>query len=287
MSVPTFKWVLETSPVDRPSDRLVLLILAWHADRDGANAYPSVETIAREARMSRRYVFEVLARLKAEGRILAEGMSPLQASGQRTVSYRIAASDAGEGVNHSSPLGVNQGVNHSAQRGEPQRTKGCTTVHPIDLKDQHMTRFVDGWYREERPVFGKTHLAAAITRLIALTRGDEEPFAYFYSSSTTTPASLSRRSRRRAAPSDPLPVRPEPSEPSGSGSSSERAPLGAPISLGCPSLWVDLVTRPTTSATGRGASPPSPDIADIGAITAEPAILALPKKVRVGPSARK
>jgi hypothetical protein len=48
VSVQAMSWVLDYSPAQR-GDRLVLISLANHADRDGANAFPTVPTIARES----------------------------------------------------------------------------------------------------------------------------------------------------------------------------------------------------------------------------------------------
>lgn len=84
MSVRVLSWVLEHSPVDHRGDLLTLIVLADHASDDGGGAYPSVETLARKARLSRRGVFDALKRLREIGAIVPEGRGP---SG--TVAYRI------------------------------------------------------------------------------------------------------------------------------------------------------------------------------------------------------
>lgn len=68
MSVHVISWVLKQSPAEG-SDRLVLIVLADHADADGSNAYPAVETIAAEARCSRRTAQAALRRLEDAGAI--------------------------------------------------------------------------------------------------------------------------------------------------------------------------------------------------------------------------
>lgn len=84
MSVRASAWVWEHSTVEHRGDLLVLLALADHAHDDGSAAYPSVETLARKARLSRRGTFEALKRLKRIGAISPEGHGP-----RGTVSYRI------------------------------------------------------------------------------------------------------------------------------------------------------------------------------------------------------
>lgn len=70
MSVQAMAWVLNESPV-RGGERLVLLSLANQArgDRHPFRAWPSVATIAREARMSERGVRQALERLRTAGAI--------------------------------------------------------------------------------------------------------------------------------------------------------------------------------------------------------------------------
>lgn len=74
MSVHVISWVLQQSEA-RLGDRLVLLVLADHAKADGSGAWPSVETIAREARLSRSQAQRCLRRLEAEGHIARTAVS--------------------------------------------------------------------------------------------------------------------------------------------------------------------------------------------------------------------
>lgn len=62
MSVRVMSWVFEHSR-STLADRLVLLAIADHANHDGLDAFPSVDTIARKARVSRATVQRSLARL--------------------------------------------------------------------------------------------------------------------------------------------------------------------------------------------------------------------------------
>ena len=74
MSIDVIKWVLEHSP-ERLSNRMVLIVLAEHASKDGSGAYPSVGTIAKEAALSDRRVRELLRELEASESIVRAGVS--------------------------------------------------------------------------------------------------------------------------------------------------------------------------------------------------------------------
>lgn len=83
MSVHVISWVLEHSD-EKLGRRLVLLVLADHAKKDGTNAWPSIDTIAHEARMSRSQVIRCLSGLKTDGSIKERG-----ASRQGTIVYDV------------------------------------------------------------------------------------------------------------------------------------------------------------------------------------------------------
>jgi hypothetical protein len=74
MSVHAISWVLRHSEA-RLGERLVLIVLADHADSYGGQSYPSVATIAAEARMSERAVQYALRALERAGEIARVGTS--------------------------------------------------------------------------------------------------------------------------------------------------------------------------------------------------------------------
>lgn len=74
MSIHVVTWVLEHSEA-RLGNRLVALVLADHAKKDGTCAWPSVETIGHEARMSKRQVQRALKTLAEDGEIVEQGRS--------------------------------------------------------------------------------------------------------------------------------------------------------------------------------------------------------------------
>jgi Helix-turn-helix domain len=59
MSYQAVRWVLDNS-LTEGSARLVMLVIAEHADEHGRNAHPSITTIAREAKLTRRQVERVI-----------------------------------------------------------------------------------------------------------------------------------------------------------------------------------------------------------------------------------
>lgn len=74
MSVHVISWVLRNSPA-RLGSRCVLIVLADHAQGDGTGAWPSVETIAKEARLSETQTHACLKQLLEAGMIEKTGVS--------------------------------------------------------------------------------------------------------------------------------------------------------------------------------------------------------------------
>lgn len=109
MSLIAMTWVFRHSTAEG-GPRLVLLALADTAHDDGGESYPSVDTLALKARLSRRAVQYALRKLEADGHIENDGISR-----RGTTIWRITMgggaksapvqSDASEG-RKSRPLGV-------------------------------------------------------------------------------------------------------------------------------------------------------------------------------------
>jgi hypothetical protein len=75
MSVQAMSWVIEHSK-HKGNAFVVLLMIANHARADGTGAWPSVKTLAKEARISSRSVQNTLRRLERSGELqtsIAEG----------------------------------------------------------------------------------------------------------------------------------------------------------------------------------------------------------------------
>lgn len=88
MSVHVVSWVLEHSDA-KLGERLVLLVLADHAEHDGTNAWPAVATIARQTRLSERQVQRCLRALEARGEITKTGSHRAGAQRYGTHVYAV------------------------------------------------------------------------------------------------------------------------------------------------------------------------------------------------------
>lgn len=126
MSVLVLSWVFAHSPT-KLGDRLVLLALADYAHDDGTRAFPSVESLARKARVGKSTARAALRRLEEEGHIVSEGAMP---SG--TISYRVlmrapdsgGGSESSEGAPDSSRGGPDSGANPSKEPSKDPSTRG-------------------------------------------------------------------------------------------------------------------------------------------------------------------
>lgn len=96
MSVHVLSWALKNSDTTL-ADRLVLLVLADHANDDGTGAYPSVLTIAHEARLSKRAAQYALRRLESHRAIAREGVSQYGTTIYRVEMPASAGSDSAPG----------------------------------------------------------------------------------------------------------------------------------------------------------------------------------------------
>lgn len=120
--------LFEHSSVEQRGDLLVLLVLGDHAHDDGTGAYPTVETIAKKARMTRRGAQLALRRLEALGAIEPIGKRPTRrgTSDQGQIEYRVLMGDGGE---LSSPRSEFAGELDDTQ-GRTERHEGANPASP-------------------------------------------------------------------------------------------------------------------------------------------------------------
>lgn len=139
MSVHAVSWVLSESEA-RGSNRLVLIVLADHASPDGTDSYPSVETIARQARISERSAQYALRALERDGHIARGDDRP---NGTRSYVIHMRSQDlrpagrdvaVGGGAESAPP-----GVQRVAPRGAKSRTEGVQRVAPEPTTEQKTT----------------------------------------------------------------------------------------------------------------------------------------------------
>jgi helix-turn-helix protein len=71
VSVQAITWVIENSR-HKGSEFVVLLMIANHAHGDGTGSWPSIETLAREARITPRHVIRILPKLQKSGELIID-----------------------------------------------------------------------------------------------------------------------------------------------------------------------------------------------------------------------
>ena len=125
MSVHVMSWVLRNSEATL-GQRLVLLVIADHANHDGSKSWCSVATIAHEARLSRAQVQRCLRALESAGAIVETGKGP-----KGTHEYSVAMGPQIEARGASST--TTGGASSSANRGPHPEAQ---TVHSATVQEQ-------------------------------------------------------------------------------------------------------------------------------------------------------
>jgi len=105
VSVHALSWVFRHSDATL-GRRLVLLVLADHASADGTGSYPSVATIAEEARLSTRAVQYALRQLEADGAIAKAGVAARGMTNWTVVMGAESAPDAESAGRNPEHVGV-------------------------------------------------------------------------------------------------------------------------------------------------------------------------------------
>ena len=103
---------------------LLLLALADYAHDDGGHAFPSVPTMARRVRMTERAVQLLLAKLKASGELVADGVRD-----GGTVVYRIVLPGLQAGGEKFAPP-PRRGVHRRSPGGDRPITGGVQPGSP-------------------------------------------------------------------------------------------------------------------------------------------------------------
>lgn len=120
MSIQAVAWVLEHSEATL-ADRLVLIAIANHCDGRGVNAWPAIDTVAKEARVDRRTVFRAIEALEEAGELTVK-----RRPGRPNV-YGITALTGWQDVTPQGMADCHPGVTSTPKRGgrmspEPLRT---------------------------------------------------------------------------------------------------------------------------------------------------------------------
>lgn len=152
MTFNVFSWVLDNSEA-KHGDRLVLLVLAEHAHRDGSKAFPGVPTIAHEARLSERQVTASLGKLEKVGAIQHTDTTRGGVKAYRVLMTDDAANLRGVKDSQGAESGAD-GVKDPTQGGEKSASAHIKEP-PANHQGNHARRSAPS--REEAPL---SHLLA-------------------------------------------------------------------------------------------------------------------------------
>lgn len=123
MSHQAVEWVLTYSAA-RNTEWAVAVVLASHADANGRDSFPSVPTIAREARAGESTVRASLESLKARGELVEDGRGP---NGTRRFHLPMETGEPAERVVRSRPK---QKGRNPADPAAPRRSCGPADPAP-------------------------------------------------------------------------------------------------------------------------------------------------------------
>ncbi|MCD2112986.1 helix-turn-helix domain-containing protein [Rhodococcus rhodochrous] len=179
MSIEAITWVLERAEIPSPTPpgmpsapalTVVLLGLANHASRHGAEAYPSVKKLAGYARISERQVQRCLKALAALG-LIAKGdqeriAATIPREDRRPVLYNLSMKRGDTSSPRSSERGdktKRRGVTGTTERGDTPVTR--TVLEPRDepAAPLHPTNLTRDATCEQQP-FPIDRLATACRR---------------------------------------------------------------------------------------------------------------------------
>lgn len=139
MSVHVMSWVFRHSE-EKLGNRLVLLVLADYASEDGTHSFPKIDTIAREARLSRAQTIRCLKSLIESGAIEEVGKRPsgtkeyrvLMEEGSQNATGGVASTNAADSEgSHPGDVGVagRDPIHHEPSvRTEPSEDLPATVV---------------------------------------------------------------------------------------------------------------------------------------------------------------
>jgi len=140
MSIECMAWALEQQNLE-PVDKLVLLGIANHADRDGGNAWPSLKTLAMYVGRSDQTVRRSIRELEKRGLLVVElhGGGTFKHNGYRSNLYRV--------IMHR-PI-THDRVDLSPMTGTPCHSLDSRTVHEPSMNqipsNELMTQFENWW----------------------------------------------------------------------------------------------------------------------------------------------
>lgn len=145
VSVHVVSWVLRHSEA-KLGQRLVLLVLADHAREDGTWAWPSVETISREARLGERQVQRCLRELEASGEIVKTGVTRKGTNVYTVKGYVEHEARAREGGdNMSGVTSTTLGVTPMSPEPSVEPSVEIPPVGPPARRERKSRALASGW----------------------------------------------------------------------------------------------------------------------------------------------
>lgn len=180
MSVRVSAWVFDQSEATG-NDRLILLALADEADDDGTNAYPSIERLARKARINRATTIRAIQRLEAAGELVVRRPETHGRGHHNT--YVIVMGRTCPETSQTATLSDNEKRNEKERKG-PETSHlarpNPKTLRPVDPKPENLLsadadEFDEFWSiyprRDERKraaaAFAKARKRADLATIIA------------------------------------------------------------------------------------------------------------------------
>jgi hypothetical protein len=143
VSVQAISWVIEKSS-HKGSSFVLMLVVANHAHSDGTGSYPSVETLAREARISVRQVFRLIPKLVRSGELRAEA----HAGPRGTTLYSLPKMATTDILAPTDKMSSDK-LSLSDKRGphmSPESNEGkATTKKGVPNPEKRPTPFFDGF----------------------------------------------------------------------------------------------------------------------------------------------
>lgn len=130
MSVQASSWVIKNSR-QKGSALLLMLMIANHAHADGTNAFPSIQTLAHECRMSVRQVVRLIAQLEKSGELLIE-----RSKGRTVHNYTINMAANRDKVSPSNPdkMSVSTVTSEAANRDKSGTSTMTNTVSTLYIE---------------------------------------------------------------------------------------------------------------------------------------------------------
>lgn len=151
MSIRILALILDGAFTADPIEQFVLVVIANFCDDRGANAWPSIATLAKKTRFNRRSVQRAIARLIGRGVLL---VTPGKI-GRRPYTYRInlewcqtVTGDSQSPVTQSHP----PPVTHSHPTGDSLTPDPfCTSSDPSEIQDPRVRANADTPTEETKP----------------------------------------------------------------------------------------------------------------------------------------